>query len=249
MAIKGFSVGVKAAIITSLAIVIVAGMNILNNRSQLKQENTNYKATIGTKNTKISELQQKLSSKTAEILRLETQLIPFKTIALEKYTGSEQEALRKLANELEKVKNYINPFKKPIASASANVEVTIKSEEQVNVNHAFRGGFLAFVKNRKSLLLTSDTKSTERQNGKGEVVYKGNFQIKPEKSAIGKPVEILQESNLIQIKFDVIPENSSVLKGNASVVINGELRLDFEILPQQMKGEYIFIHDIKNKFQ
>ena len=47
----------------------------------------------------------------------------------------------------------------------------------------------------------------------------------------------------------VITENSSVLKGNASVVINGDLRLDFEILPQQMKGEYIFIHDIKNKFQ
>ena len=249
MAKKRLSVGVKAAIITSLAIVIVAGMNILNNRSQLKQENTNYKATIGTKNTKISELQQKLSSKTVEILRLETQLTPFKTIALEKYTGSEQEALRKLASELEKVKNYINPFKKPIASASANVEVTIKSKEQVNSTYITRGGYLAFVKNRKSLLFTSDSKSTGQQNGKGEVVYKGNFQIQPENSAIGKPVEILQESDLIQIMLYVIPENSSVLKGNASVVINGDLRLDFEILPQQMKGEYIFIHDIKNKFQ
>ncbi|MHC5061755.1 MAG: hypothetical protein ACYTFK_11805, partial [Planctomycetota bacterium] len=52
----------------------------------------------------------------------------------------------------------------------------------------------------------------------------------------------------IQIQFIKIPENSSVLKGNASIVINGDLRLDFEILPQQMQGENIIIRDIKNKF-
>ena len=189
-----------------------------------------------------------IQNKNAEIERLERQLIPFRTFALQKYAGPEQDALRKLAKELEELKSHVNPFKKPIASASANVEVTIKSEEQVDTNYIASGGYLAFVKNRKSLLLISDRTSTARQNGKGEVVYKGDFQIQIDNSAIGKPVEILQESDLIQLEFNQIPENSSVLKGNVSVVINGDLRRDFEILPQQMQGKTIIIRDIKNKF-
>ncbi len=98
------SATVKAAIIFVIGSVIVAGMYILNNRSQIKQDNEKYKLEIDTKNTKINNLQQELSSKNAEIQKLETSLIPFKVIALEKYTGSEQETLRKLANELKDIK-------------------------------------------------------------------------------------------------------------------------------------------------
>lgn len=242
------SVGVRAAIILAVGGIIVAGINIWNGRSQMAKDNKTYKADLDKNRTKINELQQQLSNKNGEVQRLETLLTPFRTIAFEKYTGSEQEALKKLTNELEKLKSYVNPFKKPIASASANVEVNIKSEEQVNGTYMTVGGLLAFVKNRQSLLLTSDTKSSASQTGKGEVIYKGNFQIQPNQSAIGKPVEILQESDLIQIEFNIIPENSGVIKGSASVVINGDLRLDFEILPQQMQGKTIIIRDIKNKF-
>jgi hypothetical protein len=223
-------------------------MYIGNSRSQMAQDNKNYKVEINKKNTEVNKLQQELSSKNAEIQRLETQLTPFRTIALEKYTGSEQEALRRLANEIEELKSYVNPFKKPIASASASVEVTIRSEEQLDRTYMTEGGFLAFVKNRQILLLVTDTKSSARQNGKGEVVYKGHFQMQANQSAIGKPVEILRESDLLQIKFNKIPENSSVLRGNAAVVINGDLRLDFEILPQQMQEKNIILRDIKNTF-
>jgi len=46
----------------------------------------------------ISEQRQQIGSKNTEIQRLETLLTPFRTIALEKFTGSDQEALRKLAD-------------------------------------------------------------------------------------------------------------------------------------------------------
>ena len=234
-----FSVTVKEAIIAAIglimATVIGTGMNIWNNRSQLKLDNTEYIS-------KISNLEKEVES-------LERKLIPFKIIALANYPGSEQEALRKLANELEELKTSVNPLKKPIAFVSANIEVMVKSDEQVNAKYPLSGGALAFVKNKESLLLVSNTSSTARQNGKDEVVYKGDFQIDTSRSAIGKPVEILQDSDVIKIMFNTIPENSKVLDGNASVVINGDLRLDFEILPQQMKGKNIFIHNIKSKFQ
>ncbi len=197
---------------------------------------------------KIEQLENDNSDKTAEIQRLETQLIPFKTIALEKYTGSEQEALRKFAQELEDLKNYVNPLKKPIAFATAEVEVKIKSDEQVNTRYMGRGGYLAFVKNRQIVLITSHDESTARQNGKGEVVYMGNFNIQTERSInIGKPVETLQASDIIQIKFLKIPEGSEVVGGKATVIINGDMRFEFEISPQQMK-DVIIIRNIKDKF-
>ena len=111
------------------------------------------------------------------------------------------------------------------------------------------GGILSFVKNRQHLLLTSNTQSDARQNGKGEVVYKGVFHLQADhSSAVGEPMAILQTSDIIQIVFVKIPENSQVLSGNAAVIINGDTRFEFEILPQQMRGKNIIIRDIKNRF-
>ena len=239
---------VQVAIVSGISGLLIAGVYIWNNRSQLKRDNENYVKDLKTKDDLINTLKQEIQKKTAEVQLLETQITPFKTIALEKFIGSEQEALRKLADELDELKNYVDPFKKPIASAIAYVEVTIKSEEKVDTTYMAEGGYLAFAKNRKSLLLTSTTKSSARQNGKGEVVYKADFKIQDDLSAIGKPVEILQSSDLIQIMFRKIPENSDVVKGKASIVINGDMRFEFEILPQRMQKEKILIRNIKDKF-
>lgn len=241
-------VSIQAAFIIAIGGIIVAGINIWNTRSKLFQDNIKNNNEIIRKDETINTLQQQLSQKTAEIQHLETQLTPFKTIALEKYTGSEQEALSKFADELERLKNYINPLKKSISDARADVSVVIKSEEKINAMYATQGGFLAFVKDGKSLLLLSDTSSRARQNGNGEILYTGNFKIHDEYSEIGKPVAILREADIIQIEFNTIPNNSSVLGGRASVIINGEQRFDFEIPPQQMEKNKIIIRGIKNKF-
>ncbi len=112
-----------------------------------------------------------------------------------------------------------------------------------------KGGYLAFVINRQSVLLTSNTQSIARQNGKGEVVYRGNFNMQTEPSSIiGKPVEALQTSDIIQIGFLRIPEGSEVISGKATVIINGDMRFEFEISAQQMKDDKIFIRNIKDKF-
>jgi|GEM_PF-2882732 len=231
-------VGVRAALIGAVGLIIVAGMNICYNRSRLAQNNEQYK-------TEIDTLKQNLSKKDFEIQRLETQLAPFKTIALDKYTGSEQERLQKLA---ERIEGLENPLKKIIASATANVEVTIESDEEVSTRYMNEGGFLSFVKNRQSLLLTSDTQSNAKQSGKGEVVYKGVFYMQADHSAVGEPIEMLQKSDIIQMMFRKIPENSQVLGGKAAIIINGDTRFKFEILPQQMRGNNIIIQDVKSKF-
>ncbi|MCK5579668.1 MAG: hypothetical protein KAJ18_00180 [Candidatus Omnitrophica bacterium] len=60
---------------------------------------------------KIGQLEKENSDKNIEILRLKADLIPFRALALEKYTGSEQEALRKLADHLTHLENSISDVK------------------------------------------------------------------------------------------------------------------------------------------
>jgi hypothetical protein len=74
---------------------------------------------------KVANLESENGKKASEIQRLETLLVPFKTIALEKYTGSEQEVLQKLAEELQKLKDKANSLDKALSPR-------ILSEEQKN---------------------------------------------------------------------------------------------------------------------
>jgi prefoldin subunit 5 len=231
-------VGVRAAFIIAIGGIIVAGINAWSNQSKLAKDNEQYKKDV-------SNLKEELKNKNSEIQRLETQLTPFKTIALEKYTGTEQERLNKLS---ERIKELENPLNKPIASAEAQVTVIVKSDEEVATRYMNEGGLLSFVKNRQSLLLLADTQSNVKQTGKGEVIYKGIFHMKDNLSAIGKPIETLQTSDIIQIRFRRIPENSQVIGGKAIVVLNGNTRFEFEISPQQMYGKDIIIRNIKSKF-
>lgn len=75
-------VGVKAAIIIAVGSIIVAGMNIWHDRSEIKQNNEEYRNEIKNKNNLIDELNQQLSQKNSEIQRLETQLVPYKIVDL-----------------------------------------------------------------------------------------------------------------------------------------------------------------------
>lgn len=66
---------------------------------------------------KVADLKEENGKKDSEIQRLETLLTPFRTIALERYTGPEEEALRKLAQRitgLEKELAQTKEMAKPI---------------------------------------------------------------------------------------------------------------------------------------
>jgi hypothetical protein len=77
---------VQTAIVSACALIVVALIPIALQVPRLQSEN--------------QKLRDGLDEKTAEIQRLETLLVPFKTIALERFTGSEAEALGKLAERL-----------------------------------------------------------------------------------------------------------------------------------------------------
>lgn len=80
---------VQASLVSAFAIVVVATVPIYHlNESNLA-------------------LQRDIDAKIAEIQRLETQLTPFRTIALERYGGTEVEALYKLALRIKGIESAV----------------------------------------------------------------------------------------------------------------------------------------------
>jgi hypothetical protein len=77
---------VQVALVSGLVAIIIAGVTIWHQRSDLKDEN--------------ERLVRLTQAQSAEIQRLETLLTPFRTIALEKYAGPEGEALKQLAERI-----------------------------------------------------------------------------------------------------------------------------------------------------
>jgi len=135
-------VGIRAAIIMAVGGIIVAGMYIWNNRSELKQSNDDYKDEIKNKNDLISKLQQKLSQKDSEIQRLETQLTPFRTIALEKYTGSEKEALEKLAQSMKIIESKTEDLERQLTPRKITPEKIAVIAEKISLIKGIKVHFL-----------------------------------------------------------------------------------------------------------
>jgi hypothetical protein len=79
-------VSVQVAIISAVALFAVTTITIVHQRSQLKAANDN--------------LQREVNQKTVEIQRLETLLTPFRTIAVQRFAGPDNEALKKLADQI-----------------------------------------------------------------------------------------------------------------------------------------------------
>lgn len=193
---------------------------------------------------RITQLEDDNSKKDKEIQQLETQLVPFKTFALEKYAGSEHERLQKLAQDLEALQKKMDPMVKPIASAESYSEITIRSDKNLNFNYMDRGGYVAFAKGSSAILMTSGTQS-EVSSKDGKSIYSGHFLMRPDDTAIGNPVNSLKSSEYIQIFFNQIPPNSEIIEGKVNIVINGELRFTFPIPAQTMSNEKIFTRNIK----
>ena len=152
-------VGIRAAFILALGGITVAGMNIWNDRSELKQSNVNYTTDNKVKTDRIAKLEQQLSQKDVEIQRLETQLTPFKTIAIAKYTGSEQEALDKLAQNLKIVESKTAALEKQLNPHELTPEQIATIAEQIRSIKGVKVHFL-------SIASDPEAESFKKQIGK-----------------------------------------------------------------------------------
>ncbi|MCK5590631.1 MAG: hypothetical protein KAI72_01625 [Candidatus Pacebacteria bacterium] len=160
--------------------LVIFGLQLWDARSQLKEENKKLRTKIETKDVRILELTQKLSDKNTEIQRLETQLTPFKTIALEKYTGSEKEALKELAQNLKVIENKTAVLEKQLTPRKLTQEQISIIAEKIRSIKGIKVHFL---------LIASDPEAKSFKNQIKEVLEKGGWIIEKDLIALAGAFE------------------------------------------------------------
>ncbi|MBM4064703.1 MAG: hypothetical protein FJ266_03545 [Planctomycetes bacterium] len=201
-------------------------------------------------NTSLSEQNKELKTEIM-LLRKENEglretVAPLIRQAAKEFPGEEiNTSLNKIIERMETE----SPYKKPIATLTATVEVLIESNEQINAHFMDRGGFLAFAKGTEPLLMTSSHESWGRQTGQGQVFYSGIFSLNATDSAVGRPLFFLKDVEYIQIVFDKIAPKSKVISGRAICIVNNLIRFEFVIPPQETTNNMIFIRDLSQFHQ
>lgn len=129
----------------------------------------------------------------------------------------------------------------PIRTATATIEITVASEEDINTTYLDRGAYLAFGKGSESLLTMSSRQCTAKQQGDGKIVYRAIVNMDVSDAAFGKPVYSLEEAEYIQIGFLPMPEESQVIMGKITGIFNGGTVLETSIPAQETTNGKIFV--------
>jgi hypothetical protein len=115
---------VQVAIISGIVAIIIAAGHIWLNASNIMDENRNLNNELKKKNDKITNLGKEIQDHKSEVQRLETLLTPFRTIALERYTGTESDVLKKLANQIQDLQKSDIEKTKKIAELEKELAIT-----------------------------------------------------------------------------------------------------------------------------
>ena len=142
------------------------------------------------------------------------------------------------------------PKNSPIANqslvgATFNAEVFVSSNEQANTN-VFGGGFVGFGQGPKAILLASGPMYLKRQLGNDQVSYSLAFSADSSKISQDQILSSLLDADYLEISFVSMPKGSVVLGGKVVVVLNGNVRLQFDVPGQTTtEANAILIPDVK----
>lgn len=138
----------------------------------------------------------------------------------------------------------VAPFRAPIRSASATVEVFIRTDEPYDNFYMDRGGYLAFGKGNTALLTAGANESLGKQQGGSRALFRGVFEMDATDAAVGQSVASLRNAEFIQIEFLPMPKDSHVLNGRAVVTVNSAVRIEVDVPEQQIKDGKIFVRGL-----
>ena len=137
-------------------------------------------------------------------------------------------------------------LRRPITSVLATVEIVIQSDLKVDNNRTNNGGYLALCRDSDTLLLASSDCFYKRQGEEGKVIYRGVFQMSNTDSAVDRSINELDENEYLKIGFFAAPKNSTVVGGKIIIIVNTSQRFDFQIPPQKMQEDMIFVWEIES---
>ena len=152
--------------------------------------------------------------------------------------------LTKLDTIGDAVDSINQPKKQPIASATATVVLTIRSDAKLNSHFMGSNGYAIFGRGNSALLQASSHESWGNQIGNSTVRYRGVFTMPADSTAVGKPIESLKQAQYIQAEFGAMPTNSLITGGKVIFVVNDSVRLEFAVPEQRSDERRVFIRNL-----
>jgi len=119
----------------SVQAVIVAGVfGIFGTWFGYHLQSTGLNQEVSSLKEKVEQQDAIIRNKTQEIQRLETQLMPFRTIAIQKFTGDDKEAMHKLADYVISLQERVAEQTRRISELREQVGQAKKLSEKINEN-------------------------------------------------------------------------------------------------------------------
>lgn len=133
---------------------------------------------------------------------------------------------------------------KSILTATSTVEITIRSDEEVDTQYAYSGASLAFGKGKEALLVMSSKECKAKQTGTGGVRYRSTLNMQAMDKGFKQPLSLLEEAEYLQISLQPIPPDSDILSGKAIFIFNNNISIEIQIPSQKMRGKLIIIRNM-----
>lgn len=243
---------VQAAIVTGLFAATGFLIKSHSDATRLQGELSDAQGTIAVQS-------QKLSENTADIQRLETLLAPFRTIALDRFTGPESEALQKLADQVGTIARSISdkteeiallklelersqPEKQVIRSASAKVSIDTAAEGTAGGMMDFKlFAALGFGDEGQRLLVLRNTDLKYRRDVVTNGVLRYTFVVEKDLTEdYGTySLESLACADSLHVSFGILTNQTAIVGGNITCTFNGSIQRTFVIPSQIYKSELI----------
>ena len=146
------------------------------------------------------------------------------------------------SHTLEKI--ILSSTEKPISTCESTVELTVISDSTDEAHFIDSGGYLAFGKGDKALLITSSSDSWGKPISNNRYLYRGIFKMDATDLSVGKPINILSQADYVQVEFPIMSNEFKLESGKAICIINSEIRLEIVFPPQITKNRKVYLRDL-----
>lgn len=124
------------------------------------------------------------------------------------------------------------PTRQPLQSASASLEIVVRSLRQVKAHDLGCPSRLSLRQGQEALLELAAPDCFLEQMGEGRLAWRATLQLDPSHAGAGRPVEALAKADRLEAAIELIEPGSRVLEGKVVFTLNSAVRFEVPIPPQ-----------------
>ena len=143
----------------------------------------------------------------------------------------------------------IDPYKQPLRTGKANIEVIAEPSSVIGGMRSFAGlGSVALVK-EDDVILEMNAVAARQQLQNNEVRFFARPELDLKDQSNNKQICKIAEAETAIVFFEKLPPKSKILTGEVVLTFNNSIYILIPIPPQTMENDIIIIQDIQKYFK